>query len=143
MVKTQGQMAATRLHTIWCSVPDLFTTSRKVLIEQIDMVLLHGVEEPKIMTRCRGPTLPRTSKRHITLVSLQICHKIVKVQYFAWHLGLQMWSGSEWVSASNFKFSWPFKKIPYPKCFLVLTQHLMQDGPILFCKGGFCCLRCV
>ena len=42
------------------------------------------------------PHTRQNPKQHISLVSL-LCHKIVVVQCFVWHLGLQLWSGvSEW-----------------------------------------------
>ena len=57
-------------------------------------------QRPHIDTR-------QNSKRHISLVSLLLWHKMVAVCCFVRALGLQLWSVSESVSQSvrrNFKF---------------------------------------
>jgi len=51
--------------------------------------------EDKNNNEVQRPHTCQNPKRHISLVSLLICHKIVAVQYFVWRLGLRMWSGRE------------------------------------------------
>jgi len=65
-----------------------------VLIGHINTILLHEEEpkEDKRNNKVQRPHTRQNPKRHISLVSLLLCHKIVAVQCFAWGLGLQMWS---------------------------------------------------
>ena len=64
------------------------------------MLSLHEEEEEELMedkrnNKAQMPHTPWNPKRHISLVNLLLCHKIVAVQWFIWCLGLRMWAGSE------------------------------------------------
>ena len=60
--------------------------------------------------KAQRPHTRQNPKKHMSLVSLLLCHKISAVQCFIWHLGLRMGSGSE----EKFQVFGDIKKIQYP-----------------------------
>jgi len=82
----------------------------KMLEESIDWRHQYGFAEKE--NGARRPHTCRNPKRHISLVSLLLWHKIVALRCFVWCLGLQMWSGSEAVR-QNFDLQF-FLEIQYP-----------------------------
>jgi len=80
--------------------------------------------EDKRNNEAQRPHTRRNPKRYISLVSLLLWHKIAAVEYFVWHLGLRMWSGSE----TKFRVFTIFKKFniqPSEGAFLFQTHHSM------------------
>ena len=51
--------------------------------------------EDKRNNKAQRPHTCRNPKRHISLVSLLLCIKIVSIRCFLWALHLQMWAASE------------------------------------------------
>jgi len=76
--------------------------------------------EDKRNNKAQRPHTHQNPKRHISLMSLLLCHKIVAVRCFIWHLGLQMWSGCEAVR-QNFEFLHFLKKFNIRRYFLALN----------------------
>jgi len=120
--------------------------SRKVLIAKINTSIWlcckikKSLMEDKRNNKVQRPHAHWNRKRHVSLVSLLLCHKMVAVCCFIWALGLQLWSRSEWVSerVREMKFQvLAFEKnsTVHPatsKCLMFLISYFMLDGLLYY-----------
>jgi len=91
--------------------------------------------EDRRNNKAQRPHTRWNPKKHISLMSLLLGCKMAAVWCFVWHLGLQMWSGSE-AARRNLEFFWFLKNSisSHLKMFLVLNAIF---DVVLFRKGGY------